>query len=61
MKIHVSNPDGEGGVLLEQSLSAVDVFAQLMSDGATDGELDETEHERQQGDEQQEGVAGLTV
>ena len=61
MQIHVGHPDGKCRVLLEQCLSAVDVFAEPMADGTSDAELYEADDEREQRDEQQQRRSRLAV
>ena len=54
-------PDGEGGVLLSESLPGVNGLAEASADGSAAGELEDAEQERTGGDEEQEAERGVGV
>ena len=60
-EISAGNPDGKGSVLLTQSLTRIDRNTEAMTYGTTATELEEAEHEGEEGYEEEEGDGGLGV
>lgn len=60
-EIGAGYPDGEGCVLLTQSLTRVNRNTEASANGTTATELEEAEHEGEEGYEEEEGDGGLSV
>ena len=60
-EIGAGNPDGKGSVLLTQSLTSIDRNTEASANGTTATELEEAEHEGEEGYEEEEGDGGLGV
>ena len=60
-EIGAGYPDGEGSVLLTQSLTSIDRNTEASANGTTATELEEAEHEGEEGNEEEEGDGGLGV
>ena len=61
IEIGVGHPDGEGGVLLEQGLSAVDLIAQVTADAAAHEEEGEAEYQAHRGNHEEHRQAGIAM
>ena len=60
-EIGAGNPDGKGSVLLTQSLTSINRNTEASAYGTTATELEEAEHEGEEGYEEEEGDGGLGV
>ena len=60
-EIGAGNPDGEGSVLLTQSLTRVNRNTEATTNGTTATELEEAEHEGEESYEEKKGDGGLGV
>lgn len=60
-EIGAGNPDGEGSVLLTQSLTSIDRNTEASANGTTATELEEAEHKGEESDEEEEGDGGVGV
>ena len=60
-EIGAGYPDGEGSVLLTQSLTRIHRNTEASAYGTTATELEEAEHEGKEGNEEKEGDGGLGV
>lgn len=60
-EISAGYPDGEGCVLLTQSLTRIDRNTEASANGTTATELEEAEHEGEESYEEEEGDGGLGV
>lgn len=60
-QIGAGYPDGEGSVLLTQSLPRIDRNTEATTNGTTATELEEAEHEGEEGNEEKEGNGGVGV
>ena len=61
MQIHIRHPDREGGILLEEALSGIQLVAQMTADAAANEEERKAEHEAEHGNGQQQRQRGLAV
>lgn len=60
-EIGAGYPDGEGSVLLTQSLTSIDRNTEASANGTTATELEEAERKGKEGYEEEEGDGGLGV
>lgn len=60
-EIGAGYPDGEGSVLLTQSLTSIHRNTEASANGTTATELEETEHEGEESNEEEEGDGGVGV
>lgn len=60
-EIGAGNPDGEGSVLLTQSLTRVNRNTEATTNGTTATELEEAEHEGEESYEEKKGDGGVGV
>ena len=60
-EIGAGYPDGEGSVLLTQSLTSIHRNTEASANGTTTTELEEAEHKGEEGYEEKEGDGGVGV